>query len=378
MNPVALRLLNQQLVCPQFDEPAEVVRYMGAMQAQEYRMMRWAVAMRTRKPSAKAFKRSFDSGQIVRLHLMRGTWQLVAAEDYWPMLDLCSHKAIAVIKGWMSSNRISIPDEELAEIREILSQTAAEQGSVTKEDFVQALAERDIRMDDHRLSYHIRMAELSGVLCSGDLLPMKATYALTANKVGQRVKMDRDEALMFLTRKYFQSRQPATLEDFVWWSGLNVSDCRKGIALLGDCLHVEKFQGRDFYLTDDCRTRGFRKGKILLIPPYDEYLISYKGCTQRHPGVAEWSTRDLVLPPEHRHRAHNNSGIFQPIIARDGIVCGNWSPFREDCQVEFFVEPHASVRFPHPESSTVQPFVNESDRLDVQAAWQAYVRFRKT
>ena len=35
MNPVAIRLLNQQLIAPQFDTPAEVVRYMGAMQAQE-------------------------------------------------------------------------------------------------------------------------------------------------------------------------------------------------------------------------------------------------------------------------------------------------------------------------------------------------------
>ena len=46
MNPVAIRLLNQQLIAPQFNTPTEVVSYMGAMQAQEYRMMRWAVAMR--------------------------------------------------------------------------------------------------------------------------------------------------------------------------------------------------------------------------------------------------------------------------------------------------------------------------------------------
>ncbi len=51
MNPIAIRLLNQQLIAPQFSTPTEVVSYMGAMQAQEYRMMRWAVAMRTRRPS---------------------------------------------------------------------------------------------------------------------------------------------------------------------------------------------------------------------------------------------------------------------------------------------------------------------------------------
>ena len=327
MNPVAIRLLNQQLAAPQFSDPAEVVSHLGAIQAQEYRLMRWAVTMRTKKPSAMAFKKAFDDGRIIRLHLMRGTWQLVTAEDYWLMLELCAAKAIAVTKGWMNSNKISIPDDELMRIREILAQTAADKGSGTKEDFVQALAEKDIHMDDHRLSYHIRMAELSGTLCSGDLLPMKASYALTASKVKLKEKTDRDEALMRFTWKYFQSRQPATLEDFVWWSGLNISDCRKGIELLGDTIHIERWKGRDFYLTDEYRTRGFRKDKFLLIPPYDEYLIGYK-------------SRDIVLPPEHRHRAHNNSGIFQPIIAHDGIVCGNWSPFKEDCQADFFNGDH--------------------------------------
>ena len=41
-NSVAIRLLNQQLIVPQFKTPTEVVSHMGAMQAQEYRMMRWA------------------------------------------------------------------------------------------------------------------------------------------------------------------------------------------------------------------------------------------------------------------------------------------------------------------------------------------------
>ena len=173
MNPVAVRLLNQQLIAPQFKDPAEVVSHMGAIQAQEYRMMRWAVAMRTSKPSHKAFKEAFDKGKIIRLHLMRGTWQLVTAEDYWLMIELFAPKAIAVTKGWMSSNKISIPDEELLRIRDILVQTAADKGSVTKEDFASALAEKDLQMDSHRLSYHIRMAEMSGTLCSGDLLPMK-------------------------------------------------------------------------------------------------------------------------------------------------------------------------------------------------------------
>jgi len=327
MNPIALRLLNQQLISPQFIDPTDVVRHMGAIQAQEYRMMRWSVAMRTRRPSSEAFKRAFDRGQIIRLHLLRGTWQLVAAEDYWPLLLLCAPRATGVIQGWMRSNRISIGDDEVACIRDILVQTAHDKGSAVKEDFVQALVARGIVMDERRLSYHLRLAELSGTLCSGDLLPMKATYSLTSEKVGPQEPLDRDRALLTLTRKYFQSRQPATLEDYVWWSGLNIGDCRRGIAMMGDTIHKVNWKGREYYVTAGCRSRGFRKGRYHLIPPYDEYLISYK-------------SRDIVLSPDYRHKAHNNSGIFQPVIAHDGVICGNWAPFKGGDQAEFFMATH--------------------------------------
>ena len=325
MNPVSQRLLSQQLICPQFATPREVVSWMGAVQAQDHKGLRWAVAMRTRKPSLKAFQKAFNSGEIVRFHLMRGTWQLVAAEDYWPFIQLCSPKAIAVTKGWMASNRISIPDDELHRIRELLCQIVADCRSATKEDIVQGMAERDIRMDDHRLSYHVRMAELDGVLCSGDLLPLKATYALSASKLPAQTPIDRDEALMLFTRKYFRHSAPATLQDFSWWSGLNVSDCKRGIALQGDWLHTEKWQGREFYLTDDARTRGFQKGRCILLPPFDEYLISYK-------------SRDVVLPLEHRHYAHDQSGTFWPIVLLDGHVAGNWTAAKDIVSVDLFRE----------------------------------------
>lgn len=323
MNPIAIRLLNQQLISRQFTEPAEVVSHLGAMQAQDYRMMRWAVAMRTRKPSEETFKAAYDSGKIVRMHLLRCTWQLIAAQDYRWMLDLCAHKSIATMKGWMKSNNISIAEDEYVSVRKIIRQTLADKTSATKEDFANSLLQKNILMDDHRLSYHIRMAELTGFLVSGNLHPSKATYSLTSQKIKPSAPIKKDEALALLTTKYFQSHSPATLEDFAWWSGLNTSDCKKGIQILGNKLYVESWKGRQFYLLDGCRTRGFRKGSTLFLPPFDEYLIGYK-------------SRDVVLAYEHRHRAHSDNGIFYPIIAHDGVICGNWSPYSNTLQTKFF------------------------------------------
>ena len=73
--------------------------------------------------------------------------------------------------------------------------------------------------------------------------------------------------------------------------------------------------------------------------------------------LVSYMSRDVVLSPEHRHHAHNNSGIFQPVIAYDGTICGNWSPFRDDCQATFFEDA------PSPQ--------------DITEAWQAYKDYRK-
>ena len=325
VNPVSARLLSQQLIVPQWKDPADVVSWFGAMQGQDYKAMRWAVAMRTKKPSLKAFETAFNDGRIIRTHLLRTTWQLVSGEDYHWMLDLCRAKALSGLRGWMHSNGIDIPDEEKGRIQELMADIATGKKSVLKEEFAESLKEKGVVMTDQRLSYHLRLAEYDGLLCSGDLHPSKRTLALTSEKIGPRPAMDRDEALALITRKYFRSHGPATLEDFVWWSGLNMGDCRRGMEIIRDEMSSLWHKGKEYYFTKDARTRGFRGGNVLLLPAFDEYLIGYK-------------SRHVVLHPSHAHKAHNNSGIFYSIVALDGEIVGNWRPSEADCGVSVFKE----------------------------------------
>lgn len=325
MNPVSARLLGQQLSAPLFKEPAEVVSWFGAMQAQDYRGMRWAVAMRTGRPSYKAFAKAFNDGRIIRTHLLRTTWQLVAGEDYHWMLDLCRSKALAGLRGWMHANGIDIPDSEKSRIQALITDAVAGKHAVLKEDIDLALKEKGVVMDDHRLSYHLRLAELDGLLCSGDLHPTKRTLALVSEKIGPSVRMDRDEALALLARKYFRSHGPASLDDFVWWAGLNIRECRRGMDVLGNELITIRYRKRDYHFLGDARTRGFRSGQVLLLPAFDEYLIGYK-------------SRHVVLHPAHAPKAHNQSGIFYHVVALDGEIVGNWRPLEPDFGITVFKE----------------------------------------
>lgn len=343
MNPVSARLLAQQLICPQFTSPHDVVEWIGAVQGQEYRLMRWAVAMRTRKPSAAAFEREYNEGRIVRGHLFRTTWQLVAGEDWCWMLELCRTNALRGLAGWMKSNGVIIPRAEQDRVQQIFSDWLESRGessggrgpasaagaaggggvavsaagaagwaTARKADFAAAVAERGLAMDDQRLSYHIRLAEYSGLLCSGDLLPLKPSYALVSAKLPGRRSLPREEALALLALKYFRSHGPATLEDFVWWSGLGVGDCRIGLEAIREDLVSDRWKGLTFWRHRDSRTRGMRSGTVTLLPSYDEYLIGYK-------------SRHVALDPDLSHRAHNNTGNFWPVLLLDGQVIGNWS-----------------------------------------------------
>ena len=323
MNPISARLLNQQLVSPQFTTPHDIVAWLGAVQAQDYRMMRWAVGMRSRRPSAAAFAADFDAGRIIRTHLLRTTWHLVAGEDLGWILSLCRDSALRGLQGWMKQNGVVIPPAEQEMVQRIFAETLAVRGSVLKEDFAAALAERGFILDDHRLSYHIRLAEYAGLLCSGDLHPSKSSYALVPAKLPQVKALPREEALALLARNYFRSHGPATLEDFVWWSGLGIGECRLGMDALGDALRSECWRGQTFFLHESSRTRGFRSGCIHLLPPYDEYLIAYK-------------SRFVTLHPDYRHRAHNQRGIFWPVVLQDGQVVGNWSAAAGRVKTELF------------------------------------------
>ena len=323
MNPVSARLLSQQLICPQFTAPHDVVAWMGMMQAQDYRMMRWAVAMRTRRPSAQAFERDFNEGRIVRAHLFRTTWQLVSGEDYGWMLELCRESALKGLRGWMNTNGVSIPEAEQYTVQQVFADVLSRSRSVLKSDFAAALEDRGLVMTDQRLSYHIRLAEYAGMLCSGDLTPLKKSYALVTDKLPQTQFLPRDEALALLARRYFQSHSPATLEDFAWWCGLGLNACRKGMDAIGAELARERWKRLELYFHRDIRTHGFRSGRVHLLPPYDEYLIGYK-------------SRRVVLHPDHSHHAHNNRGIFWPVLLQDGEVIGNWSTSSSQVDMDIF------------------------------------------
>ena len=85
---VSQRLDNHKLSSSEFKKPADVVRWLGAVQAQDFNGAKWALALRMRTATDAAIEEAFNEGEILRTHLMRPTWHFVAPEDIRWLLQL--------------------------------------------------------------------------------------------------------------------------------------------------------------------------------------------------------------------------------------------------------------------------------------------------
>jgi hypothetical protein len=65
---------------------------MGAMQAQDYNMAKWAIGVRLPGSTDKLIEDAYNKGEILRTHVMRPTWHFVKPEDIRDMLQLSADK----------------------------------------------------------------------------------------------------------------------------------------------------------------------------------------------------------------------------------------------------------------------------------------------
>lgn len=307
-----IRLLNQHLLNPLFSSPKELVSWMGAMQAQNYPMVKWAVGMRLKSAKNQTVEEALRKGEILRTHVMRPTWHLVAAEDIRWMLKLSAQRIIAANDSYAKGYDLEISEELYTKSYHLLEKILCGQKSLTRQEIADHFNRSGIQVDTHRMTRFMSRAEQVGIVCSGEDKGGKCTYALLEERVAPVPEITKDEALARLARSYFRSHAPAVLQDFIWWSGLPITEARQAIYLIESELTAEQWNGQTWYVHKDCRMRGKVTGCLHLLPSYDEYLLGYKDRTD-------------VLPKEHYPKAFTNNGLFYPVLLHEGQVIGNWN-----------------------------------------------------
>ena len=308
---IVLRLLHQHLLSSQYEKPEDIVAWQGAMQAQDYNYFRWAIGIRQSVPQLTQLQEAFAKAELLRLHLLRCTVQVVSKNDIDWLLPLCKERNLSTLQSWQKSISTAFTQNYFEEVTHPLCELLYGGKSLSKKAIANRLTTLGLLPDDKLLNPLLLRAEIEGLLCSGTMQGKEATWALLSERVPAVTLITLNEALKLLAQKYFRSHSPASLEDFVWWSGLPKMQCKKAIEGIASELEEVLVESTPMYLyRNNFEVTDYAK-TIHLLPPYDEYLIGYK-------------SRWVALDKKHEAKAHNKFGIFKPVILHEGRVVGNW------------------------------------------------------
>lgn len=322
------RLHSQRIAQADLETPAEVVAWMGAMQAQDFMGSLWAVGLRMGAASEADVEAAFASGAILRTHIMRPTWHFVAPQDIRWLLALTAPRVKAINASSMRQYDL---EPSLIPRAQALIGKALEGGKqLTRAELGGVLAQGGIEMDSFRLGFVLFEAELDAMLVSGGRRGKQFTYALLDERAPRGAMLARDEALAALTLRYLRSHGWATAQDFAWWSGLTLTDVRGGIEAVKPQLVSEVVDGQTYWMAANAPQAGATVTGLHLLPGFDEYLIGY-------------TDRSAALPQLHYGAWAGSNAVFSSIIVIDGQVVGTWKRTLKSKTVQIETMPFAPL-----------------------------------
>jgi hypothetical protein len=312
------RLRRQLLTTAARRSPEDVVAWFGAVQAQEYEPAKWALALRMQDgASAQDVERAIDEGRVLRTHVMRPTWHFVAAADIRWLLELTAPRVQRRMAPYDA--HLGLDAKTLVRALRVIERALRDRGVLIRAELGDRLRRAGLPMTSMHLAHVVMHAELERVVCSGPRRGKQFTYALLEERVPNVPRLPADEALATAARRFFRSHGPATIRDFVWWSGLSTADAKRAVAIIG--ARGEEVDGQ-MYWTCDREPRGTTRDRLAhLLPIYDEYLVAYRDRAavphghSTKTGLKRWTTfaHAVVI-------AGQVAGSWRPVRRTDGIV----------------------------------------------------------
>ena len=310
----ALRLSAQRITGSVVGDASKVVAWLGLMQAQDYSAAKWAVALRMPAGIAteSTVERAVACGSILRTHVVRRTWHFVSVKDLRWMLKLVASRLIA--RSADRYRQLGIDAATFGRCTKILARTLDDGRALTRDALGSTLEHAGILARGPRLSHLLVRAELEGLICSGPPRGGHHTYMLLDRRAPLTAPLTtplaRDEAVAELARRYFRSRGPASLRDFVWWSGLAAKEARAGVKAIDASLAAGVLEGETYWWSNEAPT-AIESPCVHMLPAFDEYVLAYRN-------------RAAVLDTHQSKRLNAGGGLLRPAIIIDGRVAGTW------------------------------------------------------
>jgi hypothetical protein len=323
-----LRLCNQQIAGTDFTMPGEVVSWLGAMQAQDYAGAKWSIGLRLPAATDETIEEAIANKTIIRTWPMRGTLHFVAAEDVRWLLDLLAPRIVA-----QNARRYGQLDlDEAIFSRSYKALVKAMQGGqqLTREEAYEALEQAGISTAGQRGYGILQRAGMDRLICFGVRRDKQPTFVLLDEWLPVSKILAREEALGEVAQRYFTGHGPATVADFMWWTGLPAAEARAGLDMAKPLLISETIEGQTYWLSPHQPTTMPDPATGYLLPGFDEYLLGYKD-------------RSAVLEAQYVPYIWPGGGMFSPTVVIDGRVVGAWKRTLKKDKVVVTISPFTSL-----------------------------------
>jgi hypothetical protein len=288
--------------------PAQLVAWLGGVQAQSEAWARWSIGLRLPESEDTAVARAVTTGDLVRAWAFRGTLHFISAADVGWFMRLLAPLIIA--GNARRYRQLELNDADFSRSQAAIAAALAAQPRLTRSQLTAILEAAGIVVAGQRLPYLLQRAALDGLLCHAQANSREAVYTRLPQQASTGPDWRDDGALAELARRYFAGHGPATLPDFAWWSGLPVAQARRGVAAAGSNLRRLPDAGRDWWVAESQPPPPTPPAAYLL-PPFDGYLLGYQ-------------ERRLALDPAHVRRVNAGGGMPKPALLLDGRVAGVW------------------------------------------------------
>lgn len=311
MDPAALlrsRLTAQRIVGSDCRRPADAVRRLLAVQAQDRGQALWAVGSRVPGAAEADVAGALDAGAVVRTWPMRGTLHAVAAEDVRWLVGLLAPRAVAKAAGRF--RQLGLDADQLARADEVVRAELSGGGAATRAQLYATFDRAGLAPEGQRGIHLLGRLAQDLVLCLGPLRERQPTFVLLDDWVPAERDDRPDDPVAELARRYVAGHGPATAHDLAWWSGLPVTQAREALRRASGLTEVAG-EGAAWFCAADAPPPAPAGGAALLAA-FDEFLLGFRD-------------RSAALPDIHAALVQPGSnGVFRPIVVLDGQVVGTW------------------------------------------------------
>ncbi|MEO8540354.1 MAG: winged helix DNA-binding domain-containing protein [bacterium] len=304
-----MRLSAQRIVGRGSASAAETVRWMGAIQAQDFGAAQWAIGLRTLGVTVSDIDSAIERREIIRTWPMRGTLHFISPELVRPVLRLCAPRVFQ--RSAARFRQLEIDDDVLKRARKLVAYHIREHGPRTRAELYAAFDADGLKPDGQRGIHILGQLSREAVLCHGSHRGKQPTFVLLDEWSPETAAMDDRGTLVELAARYFSSHGPATVHDFAWWSNLKVAEARSALEANKAELENVEFAGKQYWFSPAAVTET--DGRMRLLPGFDEFVLGY---TDRTPAL---STEQMarIVP--------GDNGMFMPaVVDADGGVAGTW------------------------------------------------------